>query len=179
MRLVGIGGEPATGKTLLLQGVMSKLGFGLPFKAGLVEGVSFQKTGVYVLGKYAEGDPYGGTDWLSMAVHPAVLDWLLQPALADQTVLFEGDRLFTGRFLERTGHVSERWFFMLTADDLVKEVRRQGRGDTKTSSWLKGRVTKYQRMLEGPEHIEVLPHNTLEENAEAEAKVLAAMGVKA
>ena len=98
MRLVGVIGEPATGKTALMRAILERLGDDYEgFKFGLLRGRKYVGE-LYVLGIYRAGELFAGTDRLSMAVQPFAIKFLkVIPATA--TVVFEGDRLTREGFL--------------------------------------------------------------------------------
>jgi len=177
MRLIGIGGEPATGKTALVSGVMARLGYGVPFKAGLCRGTFFPEDKIHVIGIY-DGSVYQGTDRLSMAAQPSVLAWMravvsLEDVGDGRTILFEGDRLFNASLVRETGFFHVRRFFLLSSSDEAKALRRQGRADTKDERFLRSRATKYENMIqEFPGLIEVVQNETTENLALLVAKVL-------
>ena len=112
MKLVGVIGEPATGKTALMRTVLSKLpNRYTKFKYGLLRGRSYAD-GLYVLGIYNEGEPFAGTDRLSMAVQPYAIKFLkaIEP---DATIVFEGDRLTREGFLMAVPYESLQLFVLV------------------------------------------------------------------
>lgn len=157
IQVIGIGGEPASGKTTLLYRLLDRLA-GVPLfqKAGLLRWMEFQKSQVAVLGQYppvrdafalpAEAK-FAGTDTLSMAVQPVavekLIEWEHDPLREGWTVIFEGDRLFNGKFYEAlirwTGRAE---FFILTAPPELIDGRHTTRGDRQASAFIKGRRTK-------------------------------------
>lgn len=152
--ILGVGGEPATGKTTLFRRVRSELpGSPVIFKHKSLQGERWDEARVLFLGFYEEGDRYGGTDRLGMSVQPDAADFLrtglasLPGPLSSWTVLFEGDRLFNDRFL--TGpcaEVGDLRAWILTVEPDAKERRRRARGDAHTETFLKGRSTKYSNL---------------------------------
>src|SRR5258708_953857 len=111
IRVLGIGGDPGTGKSLTVRTVLDSLPSGRPFCVkislptnhskvpirGTVHDLSGMKTKVFVLGVY-DDQPYPGTDRLSMAAPAVFLRFLEQlhgDASADGWVLFEGQRFFS------------------------------------------------------------------------------------
>ena len=153
MRVVGIGGEPAVGKTAVMHRVMGRIG----------PGWSEQKRGplvwmalgdVIVLGRYQFGK-FDGTDRLSMAVQPAAVDAIGAWAQTSKlSVLFEGDRLFNGSFLDAIGpRVDvELHAIVLTAPADEIAERHRAREDSQSEMFIKGRRTKYARLAER-EHV--------------------------
>jgi hypothetical protein len=159
-RVVGIGGIPASGKSRLMREVMARLGPSQPFlqvsNAGPVPGLSFAPPSgtelLGVIGKYAEGDTYPGTDRLSMAIQPSVLELLTVFSYAEVIAIFafEGDRLFNGSLIDwclKAPGVEPR-FFLLTISEEAQRLRMADRSDTKRATFVKGRSTKYARIAE-------------------------------
>lgn len=149
-RIIAIGGEPATGKSSIMLGLMSMIGlqgftefnFG-----GLLRGHYHMERRVLVLGVYEAGSTFSGTDRLSMAVMPVARGFLERLGKDPEffpgwTILFEGDRLFNIPFLEHAAQVADLHAFVLTTSDAEKERRHKFRGDTQKPTWLKGRKTK-------------------------------------
>lgn len=136
-----------------MRGLMTLLEPGTVFKHGLVSGTLHNSESgrrVAVLGRYDEGDKFPGTDKLSMAASPAVIEWLDSPGRAD-VVLFEGDRLFTGKFLDACAARFEPChFYILTAETDRLMVRHALRSDAQTPTFIKGRVTKYKNLASYP-----------------------------
>lgn len=157
MKIIAIGGEPAVGKSTLvttLMGQLAKNEFMLKpsqFKMGLVRGHTFSKSRLYVLGIY-EGGKFDGTDRLSMSVQRDAEAFIEHVAdkYPDWTVLFEGDRLFNRKFLDfchkRIG--SGLSVMVLHASQNTKRSRHEGRGDTQTEVFLRGRATKIRNIIQ-------------------------------
>jgi hypothetical protein len=152
--ILGVGGEPATGKTTLFRRVREELpGAAEVFKYKSMQAERWDEAKVVFLGFYAEGDRYGGTDKLGLSVQPDASHFLreglkeLEGPPHAWTVLFEGDRLFNDSFL--TGPCAESGdlrAWILTCDPEVKEKRRRARGDAHSEVFLKGRHTKYSNL---------------------------------
>ena len=171
---VGIGGEPATGKTTLMRRVLRKLEDthghgGKGFRDGLLRGIRFNLT--YVLGIYDEGT-FAGTDRLSMAVQTDATTFLRQQSRVDASpvVLFEGDRLFNHSFLTTCEDLGETAWFNLTCPETVLTSRHARRQDTQTALWLKGRRTKILNVKKYHEVVD-LPTGNPSEGEEAVYRV--------
>ena len=163
--VVGVGGEPAAGKSTLMRAVLSGLGEGLPLRRGMLRGTSHLSGRAVVLGTYgATGGPYPGTDRLSMAVQPeavAYLDRLASGETRERVLLFEGDRLFNGSFLRACRQrMPGSKFLVLTASEATKAARREGRSDTKSEVFLRSRATKCRNILNEVPGVEQAPHET-------------------
>jgi hypothetical protein len=174
--VIGIGGEPATGKSALMTGILSALGPGSEVRSGVIRGTAHLGSSVVVLGLYGEdAGPYPGTDRLSMAVQPRTLEYLRDRAAAGVTAaLFEGDRLFNAKFLRAClEDFPGSKFLLLTASEPVKAARRVGRSDTKPSAFLEGRATKYANVCRFVPGVEVFPNETPGDLEALSARVLA------
>jgi hypothetical protein len=157
--IIGIGGEPATGKSRLVTDLIRYMGQGSTNQFGLLRYSAFGKTAV--LGIY-DGKPYPGTDRLSMAVQKDAerFVWNCVNGASFEHVLFEGDRLFAKKFLEACwGTGLPCRFLILQASEETKAARRTARKDTKAQTFLAGRATKY-RNLSTLKGVEVVPNNT-------------------
>lgn len=152
MKMIAIGGEPATGKSSVMLAVMKGLTVSEPFKHKKVVGHKFPNEKVLVLGVYAEGQGFPGTDRLSMACQPDAIDLLdrtQELALGDYTIVFEGDRLFTGSFLEAAKGKCERLdALMFTVSESELQRRHGVRGDNQSAQFKKSRATKCKNLVE-------------------------------
>ncbi len=146
MRIIAVGGEPATGKTTLFRALLDRLGKGSFQKAGLALYHEFPDRKTLILGDYRK-EGFAGTDRLSMAVQPQAQEFL-RSLDSDWTVLFEGDRLFNRKFLESCGEFADITVWILTASEEEKTRRHESRGDTQTEQWLRGRVSKVRNIAE-------------------------------
>jgi len=147
MKLVGVIGEPATGKTTLMRTVLTRLGDGYtPFKFGkLLYGRQYPGS-IYVLGIYAKGETFGGTDRLSMAVQPVAIRFL-QRVPTDATVVFEGDRLTRAGFLDAAGR-DKLTLFLVEASTKEKLRRHRHRRDTQSPQFHRSRATLIRRIAD-------------------------------
>lgn len=156
MKVIGIGGEPASGKSTLIQGILRRLearSKGASFGFGLVRGTYYGKDDVFVLGVYSDQERFGGTDRLSMAVQPDAIKFLVHVLgkYPRPTILFEGDRLFNASFLKAVTSLGEgvrTAFWILKTDREELDRRRHERRDTQTSTFKRSRATKYYNLLE-------------------------------
>lgn len=149
LTVVGIGGEPAAGKTTLMLEILRRLGPGTPFGRGLVVGTAHPRSRSLVLGRYRTGDPFAGTDRLSMAVSPQAERFLaaLKARGLPTVVWFEGDRLFTGSFLQHCEAIADRvsWWLAVANPGVLHE-RHVARLDSQGDRFLRGRATKYRNL---------------------------------
>ncbi|RJQ26106.1 hypothetical protein C4577_04190 [Candidatus Parcubacteria bacterium] len=163
-------GVPASGKTTVMRKVVKELGKGKICKTGTLVYQRHDNTKTIVLGSYAKAG-FGGTDILSMGVQPTAVAminaWASEENMDGWRILFEGDRLFNGSFiaeLEKIKNLDCKWM-MLEASDKAQEERHKKRGDTQSETWLKGRITKANKLKESINGITVL-RNENEEDIE-------------
>lgn len=165
MKIIGLGGEPATGKTTLFKSLRDKLGTYKQFKFKMVRGEMYEhpddERNIFILGIYDKGT-FSGTDRLSMAVQPQVMDFLkaIEVDFKNPIVLFEGDRLFNKSFIKAIKERYDTGLYITTANEKEKQRRHISRGDTQTEQWLKGRKTKIANILKANDDIFKLPNNT-------------------
>lgn len=147
MRVIAIMGCPGTGKTTLMGEIFSRLPALEPHynDVKLVPFLSSKDGKLIVLGRY-DGEGYAqGTDRMSMAAQPAVMEWIktLPP---ETTILFEGDRLSTQSFLlfcEELCDDQNLYIYVLNTSDAEKDRRYKARNSNQSEQFLKGRETKY------------------------------------
>lgn len=167
-KIIAIGGEPGTGKTTLVRKFMNPLTWEAVEPVKLVNAMYCKEKDLYVLGKYEEGETFAGTDRLSMAVQPAVKEFVLSTT---SNILFEGDRVFNQSFLEFLAEQrnTELDIVYLTADSDILKARYAARGSDQSETFLKGRKTKYENLLTNftlmPYTIKFSNENEQEQNA--------------
>jgi broad-specificity NMP kinase len=170
-KLIAVGGSPGTGKTTLFRKYMENKSFQPIEPAKLVSAMYNADRDLYILGKYEEGEVFAGTDRLSMAVQPAMQEWI---ASHNCNVLFEGDRIFNQSFLEFAMGLpnTELQIVFLNAPKELLEQRYKDRGSEQSEQFLRGRETKYSNLLS---NFELMPYITefANTNLEEQAKVLA------
>jgi broad-specificity NMP kinase len=145
-KIIAIGGEPGTGKTTLVRKFMEPLTWEAVEPVKLVSAMYCKEKDLYVLGKYEEGETFAGTDRLSMAVQPAVKEFVESTT---SNILFEGDRVFNQSFLEFLSEQpnTELDIIFLVAEPDTLRARYADRGSDQSEVFLKGRKTKYENLL--------------------------------
>lgn len=157
MKVVGIGGEPATGKTTLVREIMGRFPGWTRFKSGLLRG--HVSGSVHVLGVYEDDEVYAGTDRLSMAVQADALAHVRMLASTPAAVLFEGDRLFTATFLREVRRTGAECLFLVLTSGHVAD-RHVARGDEQSEMFISGRRTKYRNIVENVDlRVNVVRHD--------------------
>lgn len=173
IQVIGIGGLPATGKTTLMRSILKELVPGMPIKFRLIRATLHSHE--IVLGIY-DNRTFGGTDRLSMAAMPDAMRYLellnTDPDRNGYTVLFEGDRLFSAKFIIFCQQLTASKFVYLEARNLAS--RHQDRNDTQSDSWLKGRQTKYSNLTTAHK-FEVYQHNTPQDTEQIKGLLLSYM----
>lgn len=148
MKIAGLIGEPACGKTTIARELLKLLSKGEPFKSGLLNGTFHRFENTYVLGRYEPGEVFAGTDRLSMGVQPHAERFLHGISIGD-SVFFEGDRLGNLKFLKACAEVTGGNDLRLFTPDVTPELiaeRHKKRADTQSESFLKGRRTKLENI---------------------------------
>ena len=141
MKVIAIFGEPGSGKSTLMKRLMDELGISREVHNDVKLVPYHNKDNIYVLGKYEEGETFGGTDKMSMAVQPEAVKFLASRS-ASEVVLFEGDRLCTGSFLEECVDKYDTTIVYLKTNKETRTERYAERGSNQDETWLKGRESK-------------------------------------
>ena len=112
-------------------------------------------------------ETYGGTDALPMNVQPAVVQWLAQTNVV--RIVGEGDRLANGKFFRAVlGAGFNLTVVYVAVPELLAQYRAWKRGSRFADSWLRGRVTKVNRLVSAWGKHTVVVDGTAERPAVAE-----------
>jgi len=164
MKVIALGGEPATGKTTLTKRLFRNIPDLQVTKYGLLRLLVSDEAKLLLLGIYnfKVGMPFEGTDKLSMSV---VVDarrfvkWATNNR-KDYTIFFEGDRLFAQDFIDYCQSICETKVYILTCEAQTLTKRHAERGDLQNGSWLKGRATKLSNIANEPRNkVTLLPND--------------------
>jgi hypothetical protein len=153
VKVIAMGGEPATGKTTLMFKLISMADDWKTVKPQkLLDAMYSEKLNLYILGKYAnDGNVFQGTDRLSMAVQPDAEKFFMELDYenANVNVIFEGDRLFNSKLLDKLATVFPNSFkvLVLTASHNTKEQRHVDRKDDQDDKFKTSRATKISNIM--------------------------------
>jgi molybdopterin-guanine dinucleotide biosynthesis protein len=149
VKVIAMGGEPATGKTTLMFKLISTTSdWQIVKPKKLLDAMYSPSLNTYILGKYEHGDnAFQGTDRLSMAVQPDALAFF--ESLDDGNVIFEGDRLFNGKMLDFLQEKFPNDFkvLILTVKNSTLDQRHIDRKDDQDDKFKNSRKTKISNIM--------------------------------
>ena len=170
VKVIAMGGEPATGKTTLMFKLISMADDWEVIKPQkLLDAMYSKKLNLYILGKYAnDGNVFQGTDRLSMAVQPDAIEFF--ESLETGNVIFEGDRLFNGKMLDRLSELFPNDFkvLILTVKDSTLDQRHIDRKDDQDDKFKNSRKTKISNIMGSltlMDYIETMVNENLEDQS--------------
>ena len=140
--LIALGGIPAVGKTTIVKEFFKNYTDWKILKFKKLYGHYNKKLNLVILGKY-NNDVFCGTDKLSMAVQPDFNEFIQKKDMC-YNILFEGDRLFNFKTLEKVQKNIKLIVYIVESD--YTEKRHLERKDKQTQQFIKGRKTKIQNI---------------------------------
>lgn len=145
MKIRGVVGEPASGKSTVMRNLISGLGPGEVEKEGLVVVTRHSEDKVIVAGIY-DDQVFSGTDRTSKACGPKFREWILgknQDSGYDDWVFYwEGERFSNNKFLEFFyQECSDVTIYYLEADNETLDTRNANRSG-QNETWRKGMKTR-------------------------------------
>ena len=144
--IIMIGGIPCSGKSTLMREIISGLGPAVEVEP--MKLFSCQKhNDILVLGRYAEGEPFGGTDRLSYGTIKKFREFIDQEHQNYKHIIFEGDRFFRTVDIEWVLEKHNSKVLILTVEAKEEERRHKERKDTQTEKWLNGRRTQIKNIM--------------------------------
>lgn len=173
VRVIAMGGEPATGKTTLMFKLISMADdWQIVKPQKLLDAMYSKKLNLYILGKYADdGNVFQGTDRLSMAVQPDAQKFFDELHYdGDVSVIFEGDRLFNGKMLDFLQEKFPNDFkvLILTVKDSTLDQRHIDRKDDQDDKFKNSRKTKISNIMGSltlMDYIETMVNENLDDQA--------------
>jgi hypothetical protein len=167
LKIIAMGGEPATGKTTLMFELIKLTNdWKIVKPEKLLDAMYSEKLNTYILGKYEnDGNIFQGTDRLSMAVQPDANKFI--SGLTDANVIFEGDRLFNQKFIDHFSGVTEDFkILILKTSESELNKRHVDREDTQDDKFKNGRKTKISNIMSSLfllDYIEVMNNESYED----------------
>jgi adenylate kinase family enzyme len=133
-------GPPGVGKSSALAVLQRRLAFDPPtlLWGSLLRGQVWRRAGLTAgirLG--VPRDKFGGTDGLSMGVHPQAVDWA-QNGRLPKALVGEGQRLATVAFLSSLAERCDLTVAHLTASQDTLDARCAARGSNQAPAWRMG-----------------------------------------
>jgi hypothetical protein len=157
MKIVGICGAPATGKTTLVHTIVDHYNINTKCISGFqsLKYLHSKRHGIIILGIYDKTTTFGGTDKLSMSVIndaeefiKAALDY---PDFEKATIIYEGDRLWCARWMEFIISLDIEYLFLylkLNHDEFAKRhLQRLHDGIGQEIQFINSRITKYANLM--------------------------------
>ena len=172
--IIMIGGVPCSGKSTLTRNILSVLGsaeFVEPMKLFPCE----KRGNVLIVGKYPEGEIFGGTDKMSYGAIPKFRDFINQEAPKHKHIYADGDRFFRAKDIEWLIENHDAKVFVLTVSGEEENRRHIQREDTQTEKWLAGRRSQISNIMTNfmlMNDINVRPNDTLESSEEIKTEII-------
>ena len=102
---------------------------------------------ILVVGRYPEGEIFGGTDRLSYGTINKFRDFINQEQPKYKHIIVEGDRFFRSIDIEWLVETHNSEIFVLTVNLQEEKRRHLERQDSKTEKWLSGRRSQISNIL--------------------------------
>jgi len=144
MKYIYLIGIPGTGKTTIMKRFMESREWRQERVVDLLD--THVSDNVRVLGKYEENETFSGTDKLSMAVAPKVIEWL--NTSPDEIIVGEGDRLNSRAVFETAKKNGELIIVHLTVSAGERERRYDLRGSEQSEKFIQTTTTKCKNVIE-------------------------------
>jgi hypothetical protein len=159
MRVTFYIGQPGTGKTTLVRGLLSefrKVETDELVVEGMVKYHKFEKQKVLVLGIYDEST-FAGTDRLCRSIGPKFREWLVANAesYTGWELVMEGERFMNDKTLPSLFEQESMKLVCLKVSEEELVRRREARNNTQNETWLKGMTTRVANVCDNYCHEEV------------------------
>jgi len=173
VKVIAMGGEPCCGKTTLMFRLISMADDWETVKPQkLLDTMYSKKLNLYILGKYAnDGNVFQGTDRLSMAVQPDAEKFFSDLwENGNVNVIFEGDRLFNAKLLDKLAHTFPTTFkiLILRVKDSTLDQRHIDRKDDQDDKFKNSRKTKISNIMSSltlMDYIETMVNENLDDQS--------------
>lgn len=145
MRIIGLIGEPAAGKSTMMRDFISRLGPKEIVKEGLVVYTKYPEDRIIVAGIY-DDQIFSGTDRTAKSCGPNYREWLsakiADPDYADWKFYWEGERFSNSKFFDFFMTLSTPVnIYYLEADETTLNERNAKRSN-QNPTWRKGMRTR-------------------------------------
>ena len=152
-KIIGISGEPGTGKTTLMWKFIDEYNWINTEPMKSLPCLYNEEMDLYVMGKYEKGETFAGTDRYSMSIQPTAVEFIKKTS---SNVIFEGDRLTNMKFYDflLTLPETEIKFLVIQANKNTLKERYDIRGSNQSETFLKGRQTKISNILGNFEYMD-------------------------
>jgi ABC-type dipeptide/oligopeptide/nickel transport system ATPase component len=147
--IIAVIGAPGTGKSTVMKSWMQHWEWEY-HRTGLLD--HYTSGDLIVLGRYDEGETFGGTDRLAMNVMPEAIQFLQDTE--EKIIILEGDRLNSSKFFNAALEAGyELNIINLIVLDNIREQRYADRGSDQDQKFINGRITKVKNIVEefGPQ----------------------------
>ena len=144
--IIMIGGIPCSGKSTLMREIISGLGSAENVETMKLFSCQYHND-ILVLVRYAEGEPFGGTDRLSYGTIKKFREFIDQEHTNYKHIIFEGDRFFRAVDVEWLLEKHDSKVLILTVEAEEEDRRHKERNDTQTAKWLNGRRTQIKNIM--------------------------------
>lgn len=144
--VIFIVGLPVSGKTYLTNQVRAYLGCHENKQFKLLKYEQYLNYNYIIIGSFT-GEMFEGTDKLSMAVQPDMIEFI-KSLDKPMKIIIEGDRLFTESFIKFLENEKIHYQIIIlkaTPSETIQRYRKRGR--MQTEKFLKGRATKLQNII--------------------------------
>ena len=172
--IIMVGGIPTSGKSTMTRNILSELGSGEmlePMKLFPCE----KRGDVLIVGRYPEGETFGGTDRLSYGTINKFRDFIDQESPKHKHIFLEGDRFFRAKDIEWLLDNHDAKVYILTVNAEEEKRRHIERQDTQTEKWLQGRRSQISNiqtnfMLMG--RINIRQNETMQDSENIKREIL-------
>jgi hypothetical protein len=149
MKIIGICGEPAAGKSTIMRKFISTLsGSGELKKEKLVVYTEYPEDKVFIAGIY-DDQVFSGTDRTSKGCGPTYRQWIADkiadPAYSDWTFYWEGERFSNSKFFDFFQECPDSTVYFLNADAGTLDERNKSRSN-QNDTWRKGMTTRMNNL---------------------------------